>query len=153
DTASVLAAGNGGSVGVWIPDSPVWVNRMQSIAASLGRTAPAITAQQPIASSPVLFALPSKRAGGGGRPPPSWGRVLNGTVTTLIPDPESSGPSLAGLLALAQHAGGNTQQLNAALIALGKSIPDSSGAALSDTTTATAFTIAIATEQEVAGYN
>lgn len=153
DTASVLAGGNGGGIGVWIPDSPVWVNRMQSIAASLGHTAPSVRALQAIASSPVLFALPSTRADEIGDKPLSWSRVLNGTITTLLPNPEASGPSLAGLLALAQHARGNTQLLNASLIALGKSIPDSSGAALADTTTATNLTIAIATEQEVASYN
>jgi len=153
DTASVIAAGNGGKIGVWIPDSPVWVNRMQSIAASLGRTAPAVSAQQPIASTPVLFALPSTRAGDIGDTKLSWARVLSGSVSTLIPDPEASGASLAGLLALSQHAHGNTEELNSALIALGKTIPDSAGAALAATTSASGLTIAIAAEQQVAAYN
>ncbi|GAA4163439.1 substrate-binding and VWA domain-containing protein [Gryllotalpicola daejeonensis] len=153
DTASMIAAGNGVGVDVWIPDSPVWVNRMQSIASSLGRTAPTLTAKQPIASSPVLFALPTARAGDIGDQKLSWGRVLNGTVTAVIPNPEGSGPSLAGLLALAQHAHGNTELLNTSLIALGKSIPDSAGAALAATVSATNLTIAITTEQQVANYN
>lgn len=153
DTASVLAAGNGGGIDVWIPDSLVWINRMQSIAASLGHTAPTVTPQQAVASSPVVFALPSTKAGQVGSTPLSWGGILNGKVTALIPNPEASGPSLAGLLALASHAGKNTQELNAAMIALGKTIPATTDAALSSATTASTLTVAIATEQEVAAYN
>jgi hypothetical protein len=153
DTASMIAAGNGGGIDAWIPDSAVWVNRMQSIASSLGRTAPTLTARQPIASSPVLFALPSTRAGDIGDQKLSWKRVLGGTVAALIPNPEASGASLAGLLALAQHAGTDTQQLNATMIALGKAIPDSAGAALSAAATAGPLTVAITSEHEVASYN
>jgi hypothetical protein len=153
DTASVLAAGNGGPTQVWVPDSRVWVDRMQSIAASLGRTAPAVTAQDAIASSPVLFALPSRRAGEVGDTPLSWHRLLDGSVTAELPDPEASGPSLAGLLALSAQAGGDQQRLGAAMIALGKTIPASPGAALADTVSATDFTVAVTTEQQVAAYN
>jgi hypothetical protein len=153
DTASVLAAGNGERIAVWIPDSLVWVSRMQSIAASLDRTAPAMTAQDPVASSPVVFALPAAKAGRIGDTPLSWARVLDGSVDAVIPNPEASGPSLAGLLALSAHAGGNTQRLNASLIALGKTIPASADAAFATSASAASLTVAIVSEQQVAAYN
>lgn len=153
DTASVLAAGDGGGIGVWVPDSLVWVSRMQSIAASLGRSAPAMTAYDPIASSPVVFAVPAAKAGQIGDKPLSWARLLNGSVNAVIPNPEASGPSLAGLLALSAHAGGNTQRLNASLIALGKTIPANADAAFASSTAASTLTVAIVSEQEVAAYN
>jgi len=152
DTASVLAAGGAG-IDVWIPNSLVWVDRMNSIAGSLGREPAAISVQQVVATSPVVFAIPADKAAQAAADPLTWGRVLDGSLPAVLPNPEASSSSLAGMLALAAHAGKNTLALNAALIDIAKTIPATPDDALAAVATAPALTAAITTEQQVAAYD
>lgn len=154
DTAAVAAVG-GLEADVWVPDSSVWLDRLAATAASLGQPAPELERRASIASSPVVFALTAGEADDVvGDEPLSWARVLTGTVPTILPDPEASAASLAGLLALRGHASAeDPRQFAAAMIELGKSIPASTAAAYGTLTSAPAPSIAITSEAQVAAYN
>jgi hypothetical protein len=154
DTAAVVAVG-GVEADIWVPDSTVWVNRVAATAASLGQLAPELDARASVATSPVVFAVPADRADELVETEPvSWARVLDGTLPTLLPDPEASAASLAGLLALRGHAPADDPRAFAgAMIELGKSIPASAEAAYGGLITASAPTVAITSEAQVARYN
>ncbi|MWB98153.1 substrate-binding domain-containing protein [Agromyces seonyuensis] len=154
DTAAVFAAGGEVPADVWVPDGSVWVDRMNSIATSLGRDAVAVEVGSPVASSPVVFAAPAARAGDFGDVSLSWASVLGADLPALLPDPESSAASLAGLTALSAHTDqSDPRPFNAAMIALGKSIPASPEAAFGSVFAAAEPTVAIASEQEVVEFN
>lgn len=156
DTAAVAAVG-GLDADVWVPDSSMWLDRLGATAASLGQPAPEFDARASVATSPVVFAVPAERAEElVSEEPLSWGRVLAGTVPTILPDPEASAASLAGLLALRGHASADDpRQFAGAMIELGKTIPASTAAAYGTLTSATASSpsVVITSEAQVAAYN
>ena len=103
DTAAVVASG-GADADAWVPESSVWVDRMTATAASLGQTAPDVEVGEPIATTPVVFAAAATKAAEIASAPVTWTRVLGGALPTILPDPEASSASLAGLLALRGHS-------------------------------------------------
>ena len=155
DTASVLAAGGDLPADVWIPDSAAWGARTDATAASLGRPAPTAEFGDPVATTPLVFAAPAAQASAFAETPGvGWRSVLDGSLAALLPDPEASGASLAALAALGQHAPGDDPRVFAgAMIALGRSIPRSVGAALASAESASDPTVVITTEQAVAAVN
>lgn len=153
DTAAVLASG-GVDADVWVPESSVWLDRMNATAASLGQTAPEVDARDSIASTPVVFAAAATDATELASEPVSWSRVLGGALPTILPDPEASAASLAGLLALRGHSSAeDPRQFAGAMIALGKSIPASTSAAFSALGAGDTPSVVITTEAQVAAYN
>nr|WP_236778930.1 substrate-binding domain-containing protein [Agromyces seonyuensis] len=152
DTAAVLASGGQIAADVWIPDGEVWVDRMYSVSSSLGRAAPRVDVDKPVASTPVIFATPAARAGDFGDSL-SWTSILDAGVAAVLPDPEGSSASLAGLAALSDADGGDQRRLNAALIELGKAIPASTEAAFGSIVAAPKPTVAIASEHDVVEFN
>ncbi|MFF2271125.1 VWA domain-containing protein [Agromyces sp. NPDC058136] len=153
DTAAVLASG-GVDADVWVPDSSVWLDRMNATATSLGQTAPEIDARASIASTPIVFAAAATDATALASEPVSWSRVLGGALPTILPDPEASAASLAGLLALrARSSAEDPRQFAGAMIALGKSIPASTSAAFSALGAGDTPSVVITTEAQVAAYN
>ena len=84
----------------------------------------------------------------------SWTRVLGGALPTILPDPEASAASLAGLYALRGHSSpDDPRQFAGAMIALGKSIPASTTAAFGALGASDAPMIVITSEAQVAAYN
>ncbi|WP_022890652.1 VWA domain-containing protein [Agromyces italicus] len=153
DTAAVLASG-GVDADAWVPESSVWLDRMNATAASLGQTAPEVDARASIASTPVVFAAAATDATELASEPVSWSRVLGGALPTILPDPEASAASLAGLLALRGHSSTeDPRQFAGAMIALGKSIPASTSAAFSALGAGDTPSVVITTEAQVAAYN
>ncbi len=154
DTAAVVASG-GLDADAWVPDSTVWVDRVAATASSLGQAAPELEARESVASSPIVFAVPSARAEEiVATEPVTWGRVLSGKLPTLLPDPEASAASLAGLLALRAHApAGDTRAFPGAMIALGKAIPASASAAFGSLPAAEQPSVAVTSEVQLASYN
>ncbi|MRG60958.1 VWA domain-containing protein [Agromyces sp. CFH 90414] len=154
DSAAVAAAG-GLEADAWIPDSSVWVDRVAATASSLGQPAPEFDARASVASSPVVFAAPSTRAEEiVATEPVSWTRVLGGTLPTILPDPEASASSLAGLLALRAHAPAeDPRAFPGAMIALGKAIPASVSAAFSAVSSAEQPSVVVTSEAQLASYN
>ncbi|WP_169080103.1 VWA domain-containing protein [Microcella alkalica] len=154
DTAAVVAAGALAGVDAWIPDSTVWLDRATSTAASLGRPAPAIEQLTVIAATPVVLAAPAARADELGEAP-SWSRVAAETLPTLLPDPEQSAASLAGLPALRAAVAGEEadRRFAAAMIRLGREIPADLDQALAMAATADAATVVVTTEHAVAARN
>ena len=154
DTAALLASNALGTADAWVPDSAVWVTRMGSTASALGRAAPEVRVGEVIASTPVVFAAPAARATEFASQPIGWGTLLAGGIGALFPDPEISSASLAGLASLTQHASTtDARQLPAAMIELGKTIPDSSLAAFDTALAAAVPTVVVTTEQEVVAHN
>ncbi|WP_232498849.1 substrate-binding domain-containing protein [Agromyces humatus] len=153
DTAAVFASGNA-AADAWVPESSVWLDRMNATATSLGQTAPEVEVRDGIASSPVVFAAAATKATELASEPVSWTRVLGGALPTILPDPEASAASLAGLYALRGHSSpDDPRQFAGAMIALGKSIPASTTAALGALGASDAPTIVITSEAQVAAYN
>ncbi len=154
DTATILASGADANADVWIPDSSVWLDRMAATAGSLGRVPPSIEAGKSIASTPVVFAAPATRAAAFGLQPISWAAVLGGTLDALLPDPEASSASLAGLFALRSRASTtDPRQFAGAVIALGKTIPRSPETAFASALAAEKPTVVITTERAVVAHN
>ena len=154
DTSAVLASGAVSVADVWIPDSSVWLDRMAATATSLGRSGPAFEVGKSIVSTPVVFAAPANRASAFGLQPVSWTAILGGTVDALLPDPEASSTSLAGLFALRSHASpSDPRQFAGALIALGKTIPKSPDAAFITAESSVKPTVVVTTERTVALHN
>ncbi len=154
DTSAVLASAAVSEADVWILDSAVWVDRMVATAASLGRPGPAFELGKSIVSTPVVFAAPASRASTFGLQPVGWSAILGGTVDVLLPDPEASSASLAGLAALRSRASStDPRQFAGALIALGKTIPRSPDAAFGTAESAEKPTVVVTTEQAVALHN
>jgi hypothetical protein len=154
DTAAVVAVG-GLEADAWVPDSSVWVNRVSATAVSLGQLPPELDVRPSVATSPVVFAVSADQADElVATEPVSWTRVLGGTLPVLLPDPEASAASLAGLLALRGHApADDPRSFAGAMIELGKSIPASAEAAYGGLSAASVPTVAITSEAQVARYN
>jgi len=153
DTAAVFASGNA-AADAWVPESSVWLDRMNATATSLGQATPTVEVREGVASSPVVFAAAATKATELASEPVSWARVLGGALPTILPDPEASAASLAGLYALRGHSSpDDPRQFAGAMIALGKSIPASTTAALGALGASDAPTIVITSEAQVAAYN
>ena len=153
DTAAVLASG-GLDADAWVPESSVWLDRTAATAASLGQSAPELQAGAPVATTPVVFAAPATKAAEIASEPVTWARVLGGTLPTVLPDPEASAASLAGLLALRGHsAPDDPRQFAGAMIELGKSIPASTSAAFGSVAGAQQAAVVLTSEAQVAAYN
>jgi hypothetical protein len=153
DTAASLAAGSL-AADAWIPDSSVWIDRTTATATSLGLGAPAVEVGESVAASPVVFAAPASDAEQLASEPVSWQRVLGGTLPTLLPDPEASAASLAGLLALKAHSSpDDPRQFAGAMIALGKSIPASTTAAFGALASAPQPSVVVTSEALIAERN
>ncbi len=136
DTAAVFASA-ALNADAWVPESSVWVDRMTATAASLGQTAPEVEVGEPIATTPVVFAAAATKAAEIASAPVTWTRVLGGALPTILPNPEASSASLAGLLALRGHSSpDDPRQFAGAMIELGKSIPASTSAAFGALATA-----------------
>ena len=153
DTAAVVASG-GVDADAWVPESSVWLDRMTATATSLGQTAPDVEVGEPIATTPVVFAAAATKAAEIASEPVSWSRVLGGALPTILPDPEASSASLAGLLALRGHSSpDDPRQFAGAMIELGKSIPASTSAAFGALSTAPQPSVVVTSEAQVAAYN
>ncbi|MBT2498872.1 VWA domain-containing protein [Agromyces sp. ISL-38] len=153
DTAAVLASGNS-KADAWVPESSVWLDRMAATATSLGQSAPDVDVRESIASTPVVFAAAATKATDLATEPVTWTRVLGGTLPTILPDPEASAASLAGLLALRGHSSpDDPRQFAGAMIELGKSIPASTSAAFGALGATEQPAVVITTEAQVAAYN
>ncbi|WP_448005296.1 VWA domain-containing protein [Agromyces bauzanensis] len=153
DTSAVLASGSL-VADVWVPESSVWLDRTVATAVSLGQSAPETQVGEPIATTPVVFAAPASRAAEIATEPVTWARVLSATLPTILPDPEASSASLAGLLALRGHSSpDDPRQFAGAMIELGKSIPASTSAAFGSLATAPQPSVVVTTEAQVAAYN
>ncbi|WP_173924469.1 VWA domain-containing protein [Agromyces sp. Marseille-P2726] len=153
DTAAVLASG-GVDADAWIPESSVWTDRMAATAASLGQNTPELEVGEPIATSPVVFAAAATNAAAIASEPVTWTRVLGGALPTILPNPEASSASLAGLLALRGHSSpDDPRQFAGAMIELGKSIPASTSAAFGALGASAQPSVVITTEAQVAAYN
>lgn len=153
DTSAVLASGSL-EADAWIPDSTVWLDRMAATASSLGQTPPEVEVGDPIAASPVVFAAPATKAAEIASEPVTWSRVLAGALPTILPDPEASSASLAGLLALRGHSSpDDPRQFAGAMIELGKSIPASTSAAFGALAAAQQPSVVVTSEAQVAAYN
>jgi Mg-chelatase subunit ChlD len=153
DTSAVLASG-GLDADAWIPESDVWVDRMSATAASLGQTPPEVEVGEAVAATPVVFAAPATKAAQIASEPVTWSRVLGGGMPTILPDPEASSTSLAGLLALRGHSSpDDPRQFAGAMIELGKSIPASTGAAFAALAAVQQPSVVITSEAQVAAYN
>ncbi len=153
DTSAVLASG-GLDADAWIPESDVWVDRMAATAASLGQTPPEVEVGEAVATTPVVFAAPATKAAEIASEPVTWTRVLGGGMPTILPDPEASSTSLAGLLALRGHSSpDDPRQFAGAMIELGKSIPASTGAAFAALAAVQQPSVVITSEAQVAAYN
>jgi len=153
DTSAVLASG-GLDADAWIPESVVWVDRMSATAASLGQTPPEVEVGEAVAATPVVFAAPATKAAQIASEPVTWSRVLGGGMPTILPDPEASSTSLAGLLALRGHSSpDDPRQFAGAMIELGKSIPASTGAAFAALAAVQQPSVVITSEAQVAAYN
>ncbi len=153
DTAAVLASG-GLDADAWVPESRVWLERTAATAASLGQSAPEVEAGEPIATSPVVFAAAATKAAEIASEPVTWARVLGGTLPTILPDPEASSASLAGLMALRGHSSpDDPRQFAGAMIELGKTIPASTGAAFGALAAAERPSVVLTSEAQIAAYN
>ncbi|HEY1106579.1 MAG TPA: VWA domain-containing protein [Agromyces sp.] len=153
DTSAVLAAGTV-DADAWVPESSVWLDRMNATAASLGQPAPVVDAGDSVASTPIVFAAAATDATALASEPVSWARVLRGALPTILPDPEASAASLAGLLALRGHSpADDPRQFAGAMLALGKSIPASTSAAFGALGVGDAPAVVITSEAQVAAYN
>jgi hypothetical protein len=153
DTAAVLASG-GAEADAWVPESSVWLDRMSATAASLGQNAPELEVGEPVATTPVVFATAATNAAAIASEPVTWTRVLGGALPTILPDPEASSASLAGLLALRGHSSpDDPRQFAGAMIELGKSIPASTSAAFGALGAAGEPSVVITTEAQIAAYN
>ncbi|QYH36789.1 substrate-binding domain-containing protein [Salinibacterium sp. M195] len=154
DTSALFASGVAGDLDAWVPDSSAWIDRAATVAASLGRAAPEFEIGENIASTPVVLATSAGRVSDFTATPVSWATLLTGTVNTLVPNPESSAASLAGLAQLKTVASPtDPRQFAGAMIAMGKSIPASAEAAFELAAAATVPTVVMTTEREVAAYN
>lgn len=153
DTAATVAAGTS-DADIWIPDSTVWIDRTRATATSLGLGAPVLAVGDSVASSPIVFAAAAADAEQLAKEPVSWARVLSGQLPALLPDPEASSASLASLYALkGQSSPDDPRQFAGAMIALSKSIPASTGAAMSTVTSSSTPMIVLTTEARVVDHN
>jgi Mg-chelatase subunit ChlD len=153
DSAAILASG-GLDADAWVPESSVWIDRTTATAASLGQNAPEVEVGASIASTPVVFAAPATKAAAIASEPVTWARLLSGTLPTILPDPEASAASLAGLLALRGHSSpDDPRQFAGAMIELGKTIPASTSAAFGSLAASQDPAVVLTSEIQVAAYN
>lgn len=122
DTAEQI---RGGTVlsRVWIPDSDLWVERVNQ-----DPHAPALTVGPPLATTPALIAVPTTLAGSAGLDGPlPWEEILSGPLAPRIADPMTSTASLL-LLHSAQTALAGTPEgdrlLGAAMIEMSRLVAD-----------------------------
>ncbi|WP_022891792.1 VWA domain-containing protein [Agromyces subbeticus] len=154
DTAAVLASGTASDVDAWIPDSPVWLVRMSSMARSLGRPVPDIALERSVATSPVVFAAPVSRAEEFADRDVSWKALLTGEFPALLPDPEASSASLNALQSLESRADiTQPRQFQDAMFALNGEVPATADAAFAALSVSDPGTVAIASEQQIALHN
>ncbi|WP_343926777.1 substrate-binding domain-containing protein [Rhodoglobus aureus] len=154
DAAALFASGVAGDLDAWVPDSSAWLDRSVTMATSLGLAAPEFELGDYIASTPVVQAATASQVSDLTETPLSWMALLTRTASTLLPDPESSGASLAGLAQLKSVSSDtDPRQFAGAMIAMGKTIPQSAAAAFEIVTAAKVPTVVVTTEREVAAYN
>ncbi|WP_341952604.1 VWA domain-containing protein [Salinibacterium sp. TMP30] len=154
DTAALLASGTSTGADAWIPDSPLWLNRVESTAVSLGREVPATQEWDSIASSPLVFATPAVKVAEFEATEVGWGAMLAGRYRTLLPDPQVSAASMIALATLDDLAtAGDPADFDRALINLGRSIPDSTQAAFTELHISDSRMVALATEREIVAHN
>lgn len=154
DTAAVLASGNATEVDAWIPDSPVWLVRMSSMARSLGRPVPDVALERSIATSPVVFAAPVSRAEEFAGRELSWKGLLNDEFPALLADPEASSASLNALQSLESRADiTQPRQFQNAMFRLNGEVPANADAAFAALSVKPPGTVAIASEQQLALHN
>ncbi|MGV8913166.1 MAG: VWA domain-containing protein [Rhodoglobus sp.] len=154
DTAALLASGTSTGADAWIPDSPVWLNRVESTATSLGREIPVTQEWESVASTPLVFATPAVKVAEFEAAEVGWGAVLAGRYRTLLPDPDASSASMIALATLSDLAAdGDPADFDRALINLGRSIPDSTEAAFSELAISDSRMVALATEREIVAHN
>lgn len=153
DSAAAIAAGEFEG-DAWIPDSSVWVDRIAALAASLGRPAPTLDSAGPVAISPVVLAAPSKATPSVEEEPITWARVRDRKLPTILPDPESSAASLAGLYAVRSVSSDeDPRQFAGAMLTLGKVIPASTQAAIASASAAKQPSVVVMSEAEIATHN
>jgi Ca-activated chloride channel family protein len=153
DSASAIAAGDFEG-DAWIPGSSVWVDRIASLASSMGTVAPTLDSSGSVAVSPVVLAVPSAHAADVESTPVTWARVRDRGLNTILPDPEASAASLAGLYAVRSVSSAeDPHQFAAAMMTLGKQIPASTEAAISSALGEKTPSAVIMSEAEVAAHN
>lgn len=154
DTAAMLASGIASDVDAWIPDSPVWLVRMSSMARSLGRPVPDVALERSIASSPVVFAAPASRAAEYTDLQMSWRGLLNGDFPAILPAPEASSASLNALQSLEGNVDISVpRQFQSTMIRLSDSTVASAEDAFAALESSESGTVAIASEQQIARHN
>ncbi|AWB89739.1 VWA domain-containing protein [Salinibacterium hongtaonis] len=154
DTAALLASNALTGADAWVPDSSLWLARMATTAEALGRSAPNVTAGDSVATTPVVFGAPAARSVEFAADTVGWSTLLSGTIGGLVPDPESSAASLAGLASLTAAApADNPRIVPSTMIELGKTIPASRDEAIAAALAAPRPTVVVTTEQEVVSHN
>ncbi|MCW4386485.1 substrate-binding and VWA domain-containing protein [Salinibacterium sp. SYSU T00001] len=154
DTAALLASNALPGVHAWIPDSSLWVTRMNTTAEALGRAKPSVEVMEPVATSPVVFAAPASRSAEFAGGEVGWGTILSGSVGAVVPDPEVSSASLAGLASMTSVApADDARRLPSAMIELGKTIPASTEEAVATASAAALPTVVVMTEADVVAHN
>ena len=116
---SGLGQANGATTvpNVWIPDSSTWLQRLQDASAQLAMSG------TPVASSPLVLALPQPVAAAMGKGTPSWPALLaklsGGQLRPGIVDPNVDASGLAALLGFAgaiKAGGGSASDAQAATV-------------------------------------
>lgn len=154
DTAALLASNALAGVDAWVPESSVWVARMNSTAEALGRAKPAVELGQSVATTPVVLAAPASRSTEFSADQVGWNAILAGLIGGVVPDPESSSASLAALASMTRVAPEeDVRILPSTMIELGKSIPASNDEAVAAALTAIPPTVVVMTERAVAEHN
>ncbi|MRG60945.1 VWA domain-containing protein [Agromyces sp. CFH 90414] len=138
----------------WIPGSSVWVERLAALTSFMGQSMPEIDNRGSIAVSPVVLGVPEKHADAVEVEPVTWARVRDRQLPTILPDPEASAASVAGLYAVRSVSStADPRQFAGAMMALGKQIPASTEAAIASALTAETPTAVILTEVEIVEHN
>ncbi|MHA7986100.1 VWA domain-containing protein [Rathayibacter sp. CAU 1779] len=154
DTASIVAAGGDVGADVWVPDSPGWQSRIAATALSLGRESPNAVFEAYVATTPLVFAAPSKKASSIAAAKPTWAGLYSGDLNALLPDPEANGASLLALSKLNGVApAGNDLAFDTALVALGKNIPATAEKAFAAAEENATPSVVLTTEQAVYQHN
>ncbi|WAB83933.1 VWA domain-containing protein [Microcella daejeonensis] len=149
DAAAVIGSASETAAAAWIPDSSVWIERMSTTATALGRAVPSTRILPAVASTPVVFAVPSARAADWVDQPPSWAGVLSGRQAAVLVDPGASSTSLAALLAMRGASGEDERAFASAIIALGDRIAGDRDESFDLASASDSPLVAIATEQQV----
>ena len=91
EAATILS---GAAPEVWVPDSSVWVDQLNSAG-----PARAWVPRASVASSPVVLAMPPAVASQFGGTAPRWSRLLTGTVPLQIANPDTDSTGRLALFA------------------------------------------------------